>query len=114
MVIDVLKEVDMNKNGMLTMEELLHLVRRLFDFQTITLRQREHQLLERSGMELERIEDWHTIFLEMCADAGPYSIKISDIKDKFSCIGLKWDKEGTKQMKEWLTEVDEDYNGQID
>jgi len=111
-VLSVLSQVDSDRNGTLCLEELLHLVRKLIDGQKVEPRVREYELLQRSGMELSECEEWFEVFGAVSEEVG--WISMLDIKAVFEKINVKWDKQGTIQMKEWLTEVDDDYNGQID
>lgn len=126
-VLDVFQnKIDRDKNGKLSLTELMHLIRALRDDQKIVPRQRENELLERSGMELADIEEWFGVFMIQAHQADPEVkepvnnpeadefIGLANIKSVFEGIGLKWDKSGSDKLKKWLSEVDEDYNGKID
>lgn len=119
-VIDVLNVVDLNKNGSLDVAELLHLIRALLEEKKAAPHKREHAMLEQCGMELPDIEDWYGIYQASLEgqseeDSGTSHgcITLADIKKTFESISIKWDKEGTKQMKAWLYEVDENFTGSI-
>lgn len=120
-VIDVMHEVDVNCNGTLDVAELLQLIRALLEEKKAAPHKREHGLLEQSGMELTDIEEWYGIYqaaLEARTEveqngANAGTITMSDVKAVFERISIKWDKDGTKKMKEWLFEVDENFTGYI-
>jgi len=107
----VLNEVDMDKNGALGLFELLHLVRRLLDEQKDPPREQEYRLMRDSKMPLQEAEEWAHLHQAHAGDRG--YIIIADVKKVFEGM-LKINNDGAKQMSAWLSEVDEDANGQID
>jgi Ca2+-binding EF-hand superfamily protein len=123
-VLRVLNEVDDNQNGALDPEELLHLFRKLIDHEKAEPREREFKLLKDSGMPLDECENWFDVYTKAVEDrqgqvegkltkADNY-ISVADVKSVFEPLGMKPNREDTDKLRSWLTEVDTDFNGQID
>lgn len=95
------------------MQQLFFLLRLLTEDQKVTQRKREHELIIKSGMQLEECEEWIDLF-KAAALHPRASIKIVDMQRLFQALELDWGKEANLQLQEWLKEVDEDNTGSID
>eukprot|EP00747_Dinoflagellata_sp_TGD_P181503 gnl/TRDRNA2_/TRDRNA2_35364_c0_seq1.p1 gnl/TRDRNA2_/TRDRNA2_35364_c0~~gnl/TRDRNA2_/TRDRNA2_35364_c0_seq1.p1 ORF type:complete len:413 (+),score=105.18 gnl/TRDRNA2_/TRDRNA2_35364_c0_seq1:118-1356(+) len=111
-VVDLVKSQDRDKSGSIDFDEFLQLVRKLVDRDRVPARKREHALITRSGMSLGECEEWLPVF--QANDEGMGYVEIPKMRELFETINLKWDVAGSKVMMQWIHEVDEDNNGQVD
>lgn len=112
-LIELVKEADTDRSGALNFMEFLQLLRKLIDHDKVDSRKREHRLITSSGISLEECEEWLHVFQAKAGDEGE-AIDIPEMRALFETIDLRWDVPGSRQMMDWLREVDENSDGQID
>jgi hypothetical protein len=76
-------------------------------------RLREFNLVKQSKLPFDEVEDWNALFQEK-DEEGQGELQLHDVKDMVNSIGVKWDKEFSETIKEWVQEADQNNNGTID
>eukprot|EP00929_Paragymnodinium_shiwhaense_P004883 TRINITY_DN10613_c0_g1_i1.p1 TRINITY_DN10613_c0_g1~~TRINITY_DN10613_c0_g1_i1.p1 ORF type:complete len:409 (+),score=124.84 TRINITY_DN10613_c0_g1_i1:67-1293(+) len=112
-VVDMIKNIEVDKNGSIDFTAFLCLLRRLYERQEAETRKREHSLIIRSGMALQECEDWLQVFQEKETETGG-GIGMGDVKELFGEIRLCWSYSQSNLLTTWLHECDEDCSGHID
>lgn len=112
-LLSLVKEADADRSGSISFQELLHLMRMLQEDEKVKARQRENELLVKSGMALEDCEEWLHVF-EACCPDGMDCLILSDFKSLFDVLELDYGMEESRTIAKWLKDCDEDSNGQID
>merc|ERR1719409_1956046 len=77
-VLNILAGMKLQQQGQITFEELLKVLRRCVEDKKVDERQREHDLIVKSDMELDECDGWLGVFQVESGDTG--SILMSDIK----------------------------------
>eukprot|EP00930_Biecheleria_cincta_P097930 TRINITY_DN89603_c0_g1_i1.p1 TRINITY_DN89603_c0_g1~~TRINITY_DN89603_c0_g1_i1.p1 ORF type:complete len:397 (-),score=110.98 TRINITY_DN89603_c0_g1_i1:16-1206(-) len=112
-LLSLVKEADADRSGSISFQELLHLMRMLQEDEKVKARQRENELLVKSGMSLEDCEEWLHVFEACCPENQGFLI-LSDFKGLFDVLELDYGMEESRTIAKWLKDCDEDSNGQID
>lgn len=112
-LLSLVKEADADRSGSISFQELLHLMRMLQEDEKVKARERENQLLVKSGMSLEDVEEWLHVFEAVCPEGQDYLL-LTDFKSLFEVLELEYGIEESRTIARWLKDCDEDSNGQID
>lgn len=111
--VETVKRLDKNGDGSINFRELCQIIRVVVDMELVKKRQREFNLVKLSKLPFDEVEDWNVLFQEKDED-GQGELQLVQVKELISSIGMKWDKDFSETVKQWMLEADENNNGTID
>lgn len=112
-IVDLVKDMDVDKTGTISFEHLLQIIRVLMDRRAASRRRRQHALIVLSGMSCTECEDWHSLYenVEGCSEGS--GVAMQHIRALFAGIGVTWNKLEEKKLTDWLKETSEQVNARI-
>jgi len=111
--VETVKRLDKNGDGSINFQELCQIIRTVEDMELSKKRMRELDIIKRSNLSFEEVEDWNALYQQK-DEEGQGEMELRQIKELFTSIGVKWDGEFSTHIKDWILEVDENSNGTID
>lgn len=111
--VETVQGLDNAKNGSVSFPDLCHIIRRVEDMDQERNRLREFNLVKKSGLAFDEVEDWFKLFHEQDHE-GTGDLERSQMKDLITSIGVTWDNEVSETISKWVDEADENSNGKVD
>lgn len=111
--VETVTRFDRDASGTINFVELCQIIRKVINMEEEKTRRRQFDLIKESGLPFHEVEDWNTLFNSK-DQSGRGELELSQVKDLVTGLGVKWDKEVSDKIIQWIGESDQNQNGTID
>jgi len=111
--VEIVTKFDRDASGTINFAELCQIIRKVINMEEDKNRARQFELVKQSGLPFHEVEDWNHLFITKDTK-GSGELQLGEVKTLIVNIGVKWDRETSDQIIEWIAEGDANNNGTID